>query len=150
MPATHDRRSFLKGLALVPFMPSGPRTRHLIFIVNGGGARKKDYYETPSIATNIRTIASEGYVFEEDHCEHVASHDVAFAEMMQGRRGKGSSPTITEYVRHAFGDDSSRYWHVGPGRSLDVIPGIMRKFKPRILIFHQDNHDAAHGSGRYQ
>ena len=41
--------------------PARPRhTEHLIFIVNGGGARKKDYYENDSLCPNIRKIASEG------------------------------------------------------------------------------------------
>src|SRR2546422_10885397 len=65
--------------------PGPPRhTEHLIFIVNGGGARKKDYYENDSLCPNIRKIASEGFVFEEDHCERIASHNAAFRELLTG------------------------------------------------------------------
>ena len=63
------RRLFLKqsslgaaGCALAT--PARPRhTEHLIFIVNGGGARKMDYYENDSLCPNIRKMASEGFVF---------------------------------------------------------------------------------------
>ena len=59
------RRLFLKqsslgaaGCALAT--PARPRhTEHLIFIVNGGGARKKDYYENDSLCPNIRKIDDE-------------------------------------------------------------------------------------------
>src|SRR5213594_1771613 len=40
-------------------------TRHLIFIVNGNGVRKKDYYEDASISPNTRRIAEEGFVLTE-------------------------------------------------------------------------------------
>jgi len=38
-------------------------TEHLIFVVNGNGLRKKDYYEDASISPNTRRVADEGFVF---------------------------------------------------------------------------------------
>jgi len=92
------RRLFLKqsslgaaGCALAT--PARPRhTEHLIFIVNGGGARKKDYYENDSLCPNIRKIASEGFVFEEDHCERIASHNAAFRELLTGHEWLDDGP----------------------------------------------------------
>lgn len=155
-----DRRAFLKQATLVGAGVAAPRrailsearTRHLIFIVNGGGARKKDYYEDPWIAPNVHAIAREAYVFEEDHCDQIASHTGAFAELMQGHKATAcqpASPTIIDYVRKAFREEPTNYWHIGPGRSFDLIPTIMRRFKPRILIFHQDSHDVGHETGGY-
>ena len=84
-----NRRCFLNravlGTASYLYLPRTARTEHLIFIVNGGGARKKDYYEDTALSPNIRRLAREGFVFEEDHCERVASHDAAFTELIQGR-----------------------------------------------------------------
>ena len=57
------RRLFLQQSSFLAagFVPYTPfrHTKHLIFIVNGGGARKKDYYENDSLCPNIRKIASE-------------------------------------------------------------------------------------------
>jgi hypothetical protein len=96
------------------------RTKHLIFIVNGS-ARKKDYYEDVSIARNVRRLASEGFVFEEDHCEQVASHDAAFAELLGGV----TYPTI---------------------HSLDLIPFVMEGRRPRVLICREMSYDVGHRS----
>jgi hypothetical protein len=120
-----NRRGFLNCMAVTaagPFLPSqGSRsTKHVIFIVNGG-ARKKDYYENASIARNVRRLASEGFVFEEDHCSQIASHDAAFAELLGG----ASYPTIG---------------------SLRLIPSTMERHRPRILICRETAHDVGHRS----
>lgn len=103
--------------------PDGRRpplqTRHLIFIVNGGGARKKDYYEDATLAPNVRRIANEGFVFEEDHCDTVSSHDAAFIELVRG--------TNYRYVE-----------------SLRLIPSTMQKDKPGILVCRELTHDVGH------
>ena len=61
------RRLFLQQSSFLAagFVPYTPfrHTKHLIFIVNGGGARKMDYYENDSLCPNIRKMASEGFVF---------------------------------------------------------------------------------------
>src|SRR5687768_2696402 len=119
-----DRRLFMgSALGALYERPGGHRpplqTKHLIFIVNGGGARKKDYYEDVSLASNVRRIAREGFVFEEDHCDTVSSHDAAFAELVRG--------IDYRYVE-----------------SLRFIPGVMQKEKPRILVCRELTHDVGH------
>src|SRR2546426_10317717 len=97
-----NRRAFLAqtvGAALFP--PTKVQTKHLIFIVNGGGARKKDYYEDELLSPNIRRLAREGFAFEEDHCERISSHDSAFIELLTGREshpGARFCPTVFDYL----------------------------------------------------
>src|SRR5213080_4835110 len=87
-----NRRSFIGHSTLgVAAIFTGSRalsreTRHLVLIVNSG-ARKKDYYEDESLSPNIRRLAEDGFVFEEDHCDRISSHDAAFAEMVNGLEG---------------------------------------------------------------
>ena len=136
-----NRRSFLSRFSLSAAalcLPSqSALTQHLILIVNGGGVRKKDYYEDPVLAPNIRRLAGEGFVFEEDHGERVASHDAAFAELLQGRKAAAGAardyPTILDYI--------------GNGRqvqSLGAIPRIMQHYRPRILVCREMAHDVGH------
>src|SRR6266446_3174984 len=104
------RRSFLNSVAagttaLYFSRPRPPSTRHLIFIVNGGGARKKDYYENVALSPNIHRLASEGFVFEDDHCDRVSSHDAAFYELIRGRESRTNAsivPTILDYVGNGY------------------------------------------------
>jgi hypothetical protein len=120
-----NRRVFLNcmaGTATGLFLPSqgGRSTKHVIFIVNGA-ARKKDYYEGLSIAPHVRRLASEGFVFEEDHCGQIASHDAAFAELLGG--------TTYSLIR-----------------SLHLIPSTMERRRPRILVYRDVTHDVGHRS----
>jgi len=108
----------------------------LIFIVNGGGARKKDYYEDATLSPNIRRLAREGFVFEEDHCERVASHDAAFTELIQGRefnKHEPAYPTILDYIGKGY-----------MAQSLHAIPQIMQRYRPRILVCREMTHDIGH------
>jgi hypothetical protein len=122
-----NRRSFLErsatGLAAGFLVPgsSYPQTQHVILVVPGG-ARKKDYYDNPSLAPNIGQLAAEGFVFEEDHCDTVTSHRSCFAELVQGL-------TDCLYINDA-------------GR----ISEAMWKLKPRILVLREMRHDAGHES----
>ena len=134
-----NRRSFLKrtafggaGLLLGRGHLSDLKTKHLILVVNGGGARKKEYYEDSSISPNIRRLAREGFVFEEDHCDTVASHRTCFEELIQ---------RFPDYVQKAYGDEAAKYWYVKDGS----LTRIMEEFRPRILIFHETRHDTGHG-----
>lgn len=177
-----DRRSFLKssllgGAALSLKPHSAPlKTKHLIVIVNGPGSRKKDYYENSAISPNINKIAREGFVFEEDQCSQAASHHRAYDGLIRGFDGENAaSPSFIEYVREAYREPATRYWHLRPGLSqdpfdgmtlsrretpyikdfaeafagepsLERIPTIMAEFKPRILLFQQTGHDTGHHS----
>jgi hypothetical protein len=134
-----ERRDFFKratfagaGLFL-PFSPA--RTRHLILIVPSG-ARKSDYYEQRFLSPNIYGLAREGFVFEEDHCERVASHDAAFTELLQGREFKAGAsrfPTILDYIGNGVQTDSIR-----------KLPQIMQQYTPRVVICRERTHDAGH------
>src|SRR5947207_9707940 len=135
-----NRRSFLGQTAFGAaglFLPSQqPRTKHLILIVNSG-ARKKDYYEDEVLSPNIRRLADDGFVFEEDHCERISSHGLAFAELLSGRESTGEGgmyPDIFDYL-------NCRRW-ICP--SLGLVPGIMDMYKPRILACRDSLHDRGH------
>jgi hypothetical protein len=138
--AAMNRRSFLAGVCGSSFLGlptfEGRQTRHLIFINNGGGARKRDYYEDVRLAPNIHRLVREGFVFEEDHCERVASHDAAFEELLRGRPlglGDESTPTILDYIGDGFRCDS-----------ILGIPQILEKQRPRLIVCRNFSHDVGH------
>src|SRR5262245_37926841 len=113
-----NRRSFLNGFIVGTgsrfLSPPGPRTEHLVFINLGGGVRKKDYYENAALSPNINRLARQAFVFEEDHCERVASHEEAFAELLRGD------------VLHSVGTMQVD--------SIDQVSDAMRRYRPRILV----------------
>jgi len=114
-----------------------PKTKHLILIVNSG-ARKKEYYENALISPNIHRIAREAFVFEEDHCERIASHDAAYMELLQGREFADSGPaypTILDYVSRSIQLNSIR-----------EIPRIMQQYRPRVVVCRETSHDVGHQS----
>ena len=124
------RRGFLEQttLAAAAFF-TGSRTRfphpkHLVLIVNAG-ARKKDYYEDESLSPNIRRLAGGGFVFEEDHCDRIASHDAAFAEMVHGLEGTYS---LVESLRR--------------------VPAVLQRDMPRMIVCREMAHDVGHESFR--
>jgi len=135
-----NRRTFLSGIIAgggVRYFSSTPPglTKHLIWIVNGG-VRKRDYYENESLSPNIRRLAREGFVFEEDHCERVASHGAAFAELLQGREFSESQrpyPTLLDYVGDGLQVDSLR-----------KVPPVLEQRQPRIIVCREDQHDIGH------
>ncbi|HMF02523.1 MAG TPA: hypothetical protein VKK06_21720 [Terriglobia bacterium] len=137
-----NRRDFLKqtnfavaGL-LLPRLQF--RTKHLIFIVSCG-ARKRDYYENQYLSPNIHRLAREAFVFEQDHCERVASHDVAFIELLQGREFHPADntryPTILDYIGNAIQVDSIR-----------KIPRALQDHEPRIVVCREASHEVGHNS----
>jgi hypothetical protein len=101
------------------------QTQHVILVVNGNGARKKDYYENASVAPQISQLAAEGFVFEEDHCDTVTSHRACFAELVHGLP---NFQCISDSLR---------------------VPEIMWKSRPALLIFRETRHDRGHGAGGY-
>jgi hypothetical protein len=120
-----NRRSFLcslPGLASASAVSDQAlKTRHLVFIVNGDGVRKKDYYENPSLSPNIRRMAREGFVFEQDHCQQVASHDAAYRELV---RNLG-------------------YHSVD---SLASVPQALCTLRPRVIVCRLKGYDVGHRS----
>src|ERR1043166_3428978 len=118
------------------YMPSR-HTEHLIFIVNGGGARKKDYYENASLSPNIRKIASEGFVFEEDHCGRIASHNAAFRQLLTGHESLDDGPAYPNIFDYL----NARLQIV---RSIRSVPALMETYKPRIIVCRGTDHDLGH------
>ncbi len=125
-----NRRSFLKNSSLAGAgLAMGPRvagaapqigslnlqTKHLIWIINGNGARKKEYLEDVEVAPNLNALANEAYIFNEDHCEQASSHGTSFTELLTGNVSQTSVPlypTVPHYVRKAYGDEATKYWYV--------------------------------------
>ena len=135
------RRHFLQtSLGAVGFLfPAAfqPATKHLILIVNCG-ARKKDYYENALISPNIHRIAREAFVFEQDHCERVASHDAAYMELLQGREsvaGGPPYPTILDYIGRGIQVDS-----------ILEIPRVMQQYRPRVVVCRDSSNEVGHQS----
>ena len=114
------------------------RTQHLILIGSTGGLRKLDYFENPSLATNIQGLAREAFVFAEDHSERVGSHAAACSELLQGRSIHSSTktyPTLLDYL--------------GGGiqlHSIDDIPMTLEQFRPRVIVCTEAGHDVGHDS----
>ncbi len=122
-----NRRGFLEQtLGAAAFFAGSrarsPQTKHLALIVNGG-ARKKDYYEDESLSPNIRRLAEGGFVFEEDHCDRISSHDAAFAEMVNGLEGNYSLV-----------------------RSVCRVAAVLKQDRPRMIVCREMAHDAGHES----
>ena len=123
-----DRRSFIghSALGAAAFFTGSrarsPQTKHLVLVVNGG-ARKKDYYEDESLSPNIRRIAEDGFVFEEDHCDRISSHDAAFAEMVNGLE---STYSLVQSIRS--------------------VPAVLQRNKPRMIVCREMAHDVGHES----
>jgi hypothetical protein len=136
------RRTFLtNAIGSVGLLCVSPmrafRTKHLIFIVSAG-VRKCEYYEQPWLAPNITRVAHEGFVFEEDHCERVASHDAAFTELLQGREFVARAPrypTVLDYIGNGVGLNC-----------ISDVPLIMERYKPRLVVCRETAHDIGHRS----
>src|SRR5262249_29159467 len=113
-----------------------PKTKHMIFIVNCG-ARKRDYYEDVSLSPRIHELARESFVFEQDHCERVASHRTAFMELLRGRESTPDSryPTLLDYIGDGFQLDS-----------ILAIPSVLDRHGPRIVVCREPVHDVGHHS----
>src|SRR5262245_33396290 len=106
--ATGAALSFHRDAAASDF-----RTKHLIWIINGNGSRKKDWYENPEIFPNYARLVREGFVYEESLNDTVANHDLAVMELLTGNAAATPDrmyPTPLHYVRKAYGDSATRYW----------------------------------------
>src|SRR6185436_1695601 len=87
-------------------------------------------------APNIQRLSRESFVFEEDHCERVASHDMAFAELLQGREigdTAAAYPTLVDYIGNGIHVDA-----------IGRIPQLMQQSRPRVVICRDTSHDIAH------
>lgn len=120
-----DRRDFLKnaglagstaafGLSPVPQTTFDFKTKHLIWIVNGNGARKSEWLD-PKLTPNAARLVNEGFVDHEDHNETTGYHGHSFTELLTGNRIQTTTPlypTAPHYVRKAHGDRATNYWYI--------------------------------------
>ena len=77
-------------------------------------------------------------MFEEDHCERVASHEAACSEVMHGRYFDPAAPaypTLLDYVGHGLQTSSIRQ-----------IPSVLETFRPRVIVCRDTAHDVGHES----
>lgn len=122
-----NRRDFMKtlgaagsilGLGQSAFAESttyNMKTKHLIWIMNGNGSRKKEWYEDPKLSPNYARLVKEGFVYEEDHNETTSLHGRSWTETLTGNRIQTvipMYPTPTHYVRKVHGGPASNYWFV--------------------------------------
>lgn len=123
-----NRRNFLKtvgagsvvsaaGQNLIAAPPSSIdfKAKHLIWIINGNGARKKEYYENPLLQPNYARIAKEAFVHEEDHNYTVSEHGNSWTELLTGNENQSGIPlypTPPNYVRKVHGDKATNYFYL--------------------------------------
>jgi arylsulfatase A-like enzyme len=119
------RRVFVKSLLTAPAVINGRvlapksayRTEHVILIVPEG-LRKREYRGRTSQMPNLERLALEGFVFEEDHSEQVASHEAAFQELVQGR--------------------------VFDAASIEDIPAVLQPRRPRLIVCRDHAFEIGH------
>jgi hypothetical protein len=146
--------SSMSAGAGVPESTYAFETRHAIWIINGSGARKKDYYQNPDLCPNIARLAEEAFVYEESQNDTVANHERALAELLAGAPPEpplSNYPTAIEYIRQAYNDSPSNYWFLSDAAEdsdpLAAIPHILNEFKPKLVIAQITAHDVGHGNG---
>jgi hypothetical protein len=106
---------------LIPETSHNFKTRHVIWIINGNGSRKKDWYENPSLCPNYARLATEGFVYEESHNDTVSRHEQSWVEAITGNRFQPdllANPTPLHYVRKAYNDRATNYWYISGASSF--------------------------------
>lgn len=144
-----DRRNFLKtlgaagagtvaggALMAAPAPSLDLKTKHMIWIINGNGSRKKEWYENPALQPNYNRIVKESFVFEEDHNNTVSEHGNSWTELLTGNESQSGIPlfpTPPNYVRKARGDKSTNYWYVN-----GVSYYRQWRFSEKYFTFHPE------------
>jgi hypothetical protein len=115
------RREFIKASAsaAVGFKTGWPTassgTKHLVWIINGGGSRQQDWYGRPDEYPNFARMARQGFTFTNDWNDTVANHQQCWTELITGNPACGVArqyPTLMHYVRLEHGDAASRYFYL--------------------------------------
>jgi len=99
------------GTMVLPENP-GFKTKHLITVIYGAGARKKEVFD-PAMAPNLAKLATEGTVFTEDYGETANLHGFMYTELFIGRDAPSQTPrfpTWANYVRKKTGAPASDFW----------------------------------------
>jgi hypothetical protein len=111
------RRDFFKYSAALGatslFREPGFRTKHLVVVIYGGGARKKDVIGNVENAPHQSRMVREGTLFTEDYGGAVGLHGYLHSELLTGVESKEQRPrfpTWNEYVRKKTGSRASDFW----------------------------------------
>jgi len=100
---------------LIPEQTYPFQTKHVIWIMNGNGSRKKEWYESANLSPNYARLVKEGFVYTESHNETVSNHGHSWTEAITGNRNQSSvplNPTPLHYIRKAYGDQATNYFFV--------------------------------------
>jgi len=101
------------GQVALPEDP-GVETKHLVVIIYGNGARKKEVVDNVELAPYQNQIAREGTLFTEDYGETANLHGYMVSELLQGANAAGSQrpayPTWNEYVRKKTGAKATDFF----------------------------------------
>ena len=92
------------------WLPASPdfKTRHVVLVILGNGARRKDVLHDPTMAPALRRLMAEGTVFSDDYGETATLHGPMVSELLTGHPAPEQRPTFPtwqEMVRkhHASG-----------------------------------------------
>lgn len=110
--ATAERGTIRMGEMLLPEAPDF-KTKHLIFVIYGNGARKKDVVDNPEYAPYQTKLIREGTLFTEDYGDTANLHGYMYTEMFTGidpPTQRPLFPTLNEYVRKKTGAKASDFW----------------------------------------
>ncbi|MCI0407043.1 MAG: twin-arginine translocation signal domain-containing protein, partial [Acidobacteria bacterium] len=100
LPAAEPGAGVPVGAMVLPESP-GFKTKHLVNVIYGAGARKKEVMD-PAMAPNLVAIAKEGTLFTEDFGETANLHGFMYTEVLTGRDAPSQQPrfpTWAQYVR---------------------------------------------------
>jgi hypothetical protein len=96
-------------------LPENPafKTKHLVTIILGNGARKIDVIDNDEHSPHQSKMIREGTLFTEDYGETANLHGYMYTEVLTGRDAPAQRPlypTWNEYVRKKTGGKASDFW----------------------------------------
>lgn len=100
-----DAHTFYQGEMELPRDPAF-RTRHVVFVILGSGARKQDVLTAHSLAPAQRRLVDEATVFVDDFGDTVHGHGHMYSELLCGNEAptqRPQFPTWQEMVRKSTG-----------------------------------------------
>ena len=101
-----------QGGMVLPENP-GFKTKHLVTIILGNGARKIDVIDNPEHSPFQTKMAAQGTVFTEDYGETANLHGYMYSEVLSGVDAPAQRPrypTWAEYIRKKAGGTATDYW----------------------------------------
>ena len=101
-----------QGGMVLPANP-GFKTKHLVTIILGNGARKIDVIDNPEHSPYQTKMAADGTVFTEDYGETANLHGYMYSEVLSGVDAPAQRPrypTWAEYIRKKAGGKATDFW----------------------------------------